>query len=235
MNWKESLNEKDFSIFLSIAIIITISTVFITAEDAASINGFQFNIKTVDGAIKGEDGIIITSNEAAATAHLKYCTIIHCEKVEDNLYRAISDSTTFANATPLATGEIYIAIHSASSNVADVATYPNVLQKNTAVNVKSGMYFVLTGIDVATKTTADGIATVYDTYPDVTPPIIDNGIMGTEVTIPSYKLDVVAPATYKAGATIIAKITIKDIATTSGITLIHFFLYYDKVTSKNSC
>lgn len=152
--------KKFLATVLSVILIATISSMFVSAIENDP-EGFQFDILEVDKAIQPEKGLILTSAQALADSKTGWSIVIHCEKVEENVYKVVE-----APATPTGTvmsftfkeGDIVIAIHSATSKVEDAATYPNVTQKLAALNVTSGMYFKLVGIDLTAKTATNGKA-----------------------------------------------------------------------------
>ena len=81
--------KKFLSIFMSLILIGTMSSFLISADEPTDIeiNGYAFDIDYVDGRIKGEDAVVITTTAAAQTANLTYATYFICEKVEDELYK----------------------------------------------------------------------------------------------------------------------------------------------------
>ena len=147
-------------IFLLVLVLIfSLSVISVSAENDP--DGFVFDIQEVDTTIGGEDSVIFTSADAVANGNLKWAVSIHCEKVEDNLYRAKADAYSPTGEFPVfefEDGDIVIGIHSSSSNPAFVDEYPNVVQKATALNVTEGMYFLLVGIDLDSGAVSDGKA-----------------------------------------------------------------------------
>lgn len=221
--------KKALIYFLILLIIGTMSIVITTAqEDETDIDGFVFNIAAVDDEITAESGLILTSEDALANSMTGWSILIHCSKVENNLYVAKADVIEPEGEVPelsFEQGDIVIAIHSASSDMSEVDLYPNVPQKLAALQVKAGMYFILNNIDLSEKTSNNGTATLSLEPPDNELP--DDDPMGEMVEDPGYKLDVTVEETYTPGQTLNVTITMKNIVPETGIGLIHLFLYYD--------
>ena len=157
--------KKFLSIFMSLILIGTMSSFLISADEPTDIeiNGYAFDIDYVDGRIKGEDAVVITTTAAAQTANLTYATYFICEKVEDELYKVKADAKAgCADPTviSLGTDEIVVGIHSDGSENA-----LNLEQKRAAALVKKDMYITLSGIDLVAKTVTEGKATVSKTDP----------------------------------------------------------------------
>ena len=241
--------KKFLAVLLSLVLVSTMSAIFVMAEDVVVEpieDGFVFNILAVDTQITGEKGLVLTSAEALAASSTGWTVLIHCEKVEDNLYKAKADAIVPDGNLKTLTFEendIVIGIHSASSKPEDINSCPNQPQKVAALKVKTGMYITLEGIDLTAKTATDATATVNLTDPRATESdesIVDESIdessievpdytdiTGELVANPSYLLEVTAPATYVPGDTINVTITLKNVVPAGGISLIEFLLYYD--------
>lgn len=220
--------KKALILILSLILISTTALVFTSAQ-TEEIDGFEFNIAAIDGSIAGEDGVIVTNQAGLATANLSWAISIHCEKVENNLYRAKADAIQGAGAAPdvtMATDDIVIGIHSSTSDVSQATEYPNVYSKLAALEVKAGMYFTLENIDLTAKTSTNGKAILSVTDPRVED-TSSNDLMGDPVDNPGYVLDVAVEATYTTGQTLNVTITMRDIVPTTGIGLISLKLYYD--------
>jgi hypothetical protein len=162
--------KKILLLLITALFIVSVSSVFVSAEEINP-DGFKFNIDKINASIAGEDGMIITKQEAIEKANLKWPIVIVCEKVSDNVYKAKSDAikpTGTAPSLTLNANEIIIAIHSNTSDIAQKDQYKNVEQKVAAMNVKAGMYFKLEGIDVAAGTVTNGTATCSTKKPDGT-------------------------------------------------------------------
>ena len=153
--------KKIMALALTALLVFSIFGILATAEETAET--YEFNILAVDAKITAESGLIITSEEALATSGTGWTVIIPCSKVEDNKYVAKTDSIA-PNGTvqtiEMEEGDIIIAIHSSSSDVTLIDTYPNCEQKVAAEKVKAGSTFVLEGIDLVAKTSTDGKAIV---------------------------------------------------------------------------
>ncbi len=216
---------------LAILLIIVFTAalcVNVAAQDE-DLNGYEFNILAVDEMITAENGLILTSESTLANSGTGWSILIHCAKVSGNVYTVKADPVEPTGTIPslsFASGDIVIAIHSSTSNPDLVGTYPNVYQKINALKVKAGMYITLKNIDLAAKTSNNGKAVVSTTKPDSgTKDYTD--LMGEMVENPQYKLDVTAPATYLPGETLNVTITLKNVVPESGLSMVHFYLYYD--------
>lgn len=153
--------KKIATIVLSALLIFSLASIFASAENTVNPDGFRFDIKAINGSISGEDGIIITSQDAIANANLKWPVIIICEKVSDGVYKVKQDPIVPLGTVPEITlnqNEIIIAIHSSTSDLSMKDTYKNVEQKLAALNVKAGMYFTFEGIDLVNGTCENGVA-----------------------------------------------------------------------------
>lgn len=153
--------KKIATIVLSALLIFSLASIFASAENTVNPDGFRFDIKAINGSISGEDGIIITSQDAIANANLKWPVVIICEKVSDGVYKVKQDPIVPKGTVPEITlnqNEIIIAIHSSSSDLSTKDTYKNVEQKLAALNVKAGMYFTFEGIDLVNGTCENGVA-----------------------------------------------------------------------------
>lgn len=198
------------------------------AAQTEDINGYEFNILAVDQRITPESGLILTSSSALQNSGVGWSILIHCAKEFENVYVVKADPVEPTGTIPsisFAPGDIVIAIHSSTSNPDLASTYPNVYQKINALKVKAGMYITLKNIDLAAKTSTNGKAVVSTTKPEE--PKDYNDLMGEMVENPQYKLDVTAPAHYVPGETLEVTITLKNVVPESGLSLIHFYLYYD--------
>lgn len=225
---KEKGNEMK-RILAILLIIVFMAAICVNATAQEDLNGYEFNILAVDQMITAESGLILTSSGALESSGTGWSILIHCGKVSDNVYIVKADPVEPTGTIPnftFASGDIVIAIHSSTSNPDLVDTYPNVYQKINALKVKAGMYITLKNIDLTAKTANNGKAVVSTTNPgggakDYT------DLMGEMVDNPQYKLDVTAPATYLPGETLDVTITLKNVVPESGLSLIHFYLYYD--------
>ncbi|HAN20523.1 MAG: hypothetical protein A2Y15_04195 [Clostridiales bacterium GWF2_36_10] len=226
---------KKIIIFMLILLLISTTSIFFVTAQEESIDGFAFNILAVDTTITAENGLILTSETALSESGVGWSILIHCEKADNNLYIAKADAVIPTGTIPsisFSPNDIVIAIHSSTSNVAQESEYPNVHQKLAAMQVKAGMYFTLNNIDLTAKTSTNGTAVVSLTDPrgeasEVSEVPEFNDIMGDLVENPGYKLDVTAPEFYNVGETVNVTITMKNIVPTTGIGLIHLYLYYD--------
>jgi len=205
---------KKILLLLVIAlVVVSVSSVFVSAEDnTINPDGFKFNIDKINASIAGEDGMIITKQEAIEKANLKWPIVIVCEKVSDNVYKAKSDAiktTGTAPALTLNANEIIIAIHSNTSDIKQKDQYKNVEQKVAAMNVKAGMYFKLEGIDVAAGTVTNGTATCSTKKPD--------GTTATSSTVTSSAAtsSAVASSTAASSAAASSSVATSSTATTS--------------------
>ena len=152
--------KKFLSVLLSLMLISTMSTLFVIAEDI-DVDGYEFDIDYVDGAIAGEDGVVVTNEDSMKTANLRWTINIICELVEGNVYVVKEDAIQGDGNVPeyaLEDGDIIIGIHSDGSENA-----LNLEQKRAALLVKKDMQITLSGIDLVAKTVTNGKATVADT------------------------------------------------------------------------
>ncbi|HAN21848.1 MAG TPA: hypothetical protein DCP51_09295, partial [Clostridiales bacterium] len=187
--------KKFLAVLLSLVLVSTMSAIFVMAEDVVVEpieDGFVFNILAVDTQITGEKGLVLTSAEALAASSTGWTVLIHCEKVEDNLYKAKADAIVPDGNLKTLTFEendIVIGIHSASSKPEDINSCPNQPQKVAALKVKTGMYITLEGIDLTAKTATDATATVNLTDPRATESdesIVDESIDESSIEVPDY-------------------------------------------------
>lgn len=218
--------KKKLIILLIACLIAAIGVNAAAQED--DLDGYEFNILAVDQMITAESGLILTSASALQNSGVGWSVLIHCGKESGNVYVVKQDVIEPTGTIPnisFAPGDIVIAIHSSTSNPDLADTYPNVFQKLNALKVKSGMYITLKNIDLAAKTASNGKAVVSMTKPEA--PKDYNDLMGEMVEDPQYKLDVTAPAHYVPGQTLDVTITLKNVVPESGLSLIHFYLYYD--------
>ncbi|HAN21720.1 MAG: hypothetical protein A2Y15_00545 [Clostridiales bacterium GWF2_36_10] len=129
---------------------------------------FVFDIHSIDKIMMADSGMIITSASAYETSSTSWSTLIHCQKIEDNLYIVKSDAIYTVGIMPtinFAPDDIVIAIHSMTSNPKEANNYPNVIQKIASLKVKTGMYFSLDGIDLTEKISTNGTAMVTTSDP----------------------------------------------------------------------
>jgi len=218
--------KKKLIILLIACLIAAIGVNAAAQED--DLDGYEFNILAVDQMITAESGLILTSASALQNSGVGWSVLIHCGKESGNVFVVKQDVIEPTGTIPnisFAPGDIVIAIHSSTSNPDLADTYPNVFQKLNALKVKSGMYITLKNIDLAAKTASNGKAVVSMTKPEA--PKDYNDLMGEMVEDPQYKLDVTAPAHYVPGQTLDVTITLKNVVPESGLSLIHFYLYYD--------
>jgi len=153
--------KKLLTLVMTAALILTLSSIFASAADTIDPDGYKFDIKTINGKVENEIGIIITSQDAIASANLNWPVIIICEKVSNNVYKVKQDPILPKGTAPSLTlnkDEIIIAIHSSSSDITQKEQYKNVEQKVAASNVKPGMYFTFEGIDLEKGTVNNGKA-----------------------------------------------------------------------------
>lgn len=165
--------KKFLAIILTLALAVSMSAIFVSAEETSEpvADGFKFEIKGVNTSLAGEDGIIVTSKSALDKANFTWPIVIHCSKVEGNVYIVKADAF-FANdkliTVKLEEGDILIGIHSSSSKMEEVIKFKNVPQKIAASKVKAGMYIELVGIDLETGKVIDGKAICTITKPEKT-------------------------------------------------------------------
>ncbi len=132
--------------------------------------GYCFDIDDVNGTITGEDATIITTNEALANVGSKWAIWFTAEELDDSgIYRVHTDGTAMGGTIPAITlleGEIFVAIHSATSNPDQASQYPNWEDKVAALAVKSGDCLAFDGIDLDAGTCENGRMLVVE-YEDV--------------------------------------------------------------------
>lgn len=86
---------------------------------------------------------------------MKWSVNIVLDKVADGLYKAAGDAVPGSGSDPditLKEGQIILAVHSSTSDPAQIDEYPNVYGKLNAMAIKAGMYIQLSGVDL----TVDG-------------------------------------------------------------------------------
>ena len=131
-----------------------------TMEDAY---GYAISIDDINGTIGGEDATILTDGSLIGNIGL-WSRYFIAEKSSDNVYvvaTAVTCPAGTAPATPdLSGGKILVAVHSASSNPADDATYGNWHDYIATAAIKVGDIITLSGIDLAAGTCTNGTITV---------------------------------------------------------------------------
>ena len=122
--------------------------------------GYCFDIDDINGTITGEDATIITNNEALANIGSKWAIWFVASELDDSeIYEVITNGAAMGGNIPAITlleGEIFVAIHSASSNPNDAAQYDNWEDKVAALAVKSGDCLAFDGIDLNAGTCVNG-------------------------------------------------------------------------------
>ena len=86
---------------------------------------------------------------------MKWSVNIVLDKVADGLYKAAGDAVPGSGSDPditLEEGQIILAVHSSTSDPAQIDEYPNVYGKLNAAAIKAGMFIQLSGVDL----TVDG-------------------------------------------------------------------------------
>lgn len=150
--------KKFLAVLMSIVLVGTMSALFVTADEASTVeDGYVFNIHNVDTTVAAEKGLILTTQETYDNSKAGYSTLILCEVVKDNLYKAkkveIGGKAELPKLT-LEKNDIVISIHSDSKAA-------NKDQKAAAMKVKEGMFFTLKNIDLSKAgAVTDGTATV---------------------------------------------------------------------------
>ncbi|HBL85090.1 MAG: hypothetical protein A2Y17_11460 [Clostridiales bacterium GWF2_38_85] len=150
-------------IALAISALLIFTTLGILAVAEGEPETFEFDILAVDTTITAENGLILTSEDALAASSTGWTVIIPCSKVGDNKYVAKTAAiapTGTVQTIEMEEGDIIIAIHSSTSDVTQIDTYPNCEQKVAAEKVTAGSTFELVGIDLTAKTSTDGKAIV---------------------------------------------------------------------------
>ena len=142
--------KKTLSVLLAALLLCSLCVIFAAAEDVNP-DGYAFNIDSVNVAVAGEKTTIITKQD------LKWSVNIVLDKVADGLYKAAGDAVPGSGSDPditLKEGQIILAVHSSTSDPAQIDEYPNVYGKLNAMAIKAGMYIQLGGgIDL----TVDGV------------------------------------------------------------------------------
>ncbi len=142
------------------SLALTVFAADVTKETAV---GYVFKIDDINGAVTGEDSTIVTDSDALAKSGSKWAIWFLAEKVEDNVYKAISNGTAMGGTLPVVAMEddqIIVIVHSASSDPEQEAEYPNWEAKVSALAVKIDDYLILDGIDLVAKTSINGTITV---------------------------------------------------------------------------
>ena len=148
--------KKTLSVLLAALLLCSLCVIFAAAEDVNP-DGYAFNIDSVNVAVAGEKTTIITKQDLIPTANMKWSVNIVLDKVADGLYKAAGDAVPGSGSDPditLKEGQIILAVHSSTSDPAQIDEYPNVYGKLNAMAIKAGMYIQLGGgIDL----TVDGV------------------------------------------------------------------------------
>ncbi len=122
--------------------------------------GYCFDIDDINGTITGEDATIITNNEALANIGSKWAIWFVASELDDSqIYKVITNGAAMGGNIPTITlleGEIFVAIHSASSNPNDAEQYDNWEDKVAALAVKGGDCLAFDGIDLDAGTCVNG-------------------------------------------------------------------------------
>ncbi len=136
--------KKIVSLVLAVMLAAMCCSVFVAAEDI-----YTFHVDGINRAHAGEDNFISNSNDALANANTKWAITIHLKHVEGNVYEAVVDAIVGKGESApitLGEGEIAFSVHSSTSNVDEIDQYPNVNDKNAALEIKAGTYFVFNGV-----------------------------------------------------------------------------------------
>ena len=148
--------KKTLSVLLAALLLCSLCAIFAAAEDVNP-DGYAFNIDSVNVAVAGEKTTIITKQDLIPTANMKWSVNIVLDKVADGLYKAAGDAVPGSGSDPditLKEGQIILAVHSSTSDPAQIDEYPNVYGKLNAMAIKAGMYIQHGGgIDL----TVDGV------------------------------------------------------------------------------
>ena len=146
--------KKTLSVLLAALLLCSLCVIFAAAEDVNP-DGYAFNIDSVNVAVAGEKTTIITKQDLIPTANMKWSVNIVLDKVADGLYKAAGDAVPGSGSDPditLEEGQIILAVHSSTSDPAQIDEYPNVYGKLNAAALKAGMFIQLSGVDL----TVDG-------------------------------------------------------------------------------
>lgn len=146
--------KKTLSVLLAALLLCSLCVIFAAAEDVNP-DGYAFNIDSVNVAVAGEKTTIITKQDLIPTANMKWSVNIVLDKVADGLYKAAGDAVPGSGSDPditLEEGQIILAVHSSTSDPAQIDEYPNVYGKLNAAAIKAGMFIQLSGVDL----TVDG-------------------------------------------------------------------------------
>lgn len=161
--------KKLLTLLFATMLVLSVFSILVSAEDTINPDGYKFDIKGINGTITGEDGIIITKQDAIESANLKWPIIIICQKVSDGVYKVKQAPINPKGNVPSITlqkDEIIIAIHSSSSDLTQKDKFKNVEQKVAAEKVQAGMYFTFEGIDLENGTCNNGKAVCSAKAPD---------------------------------------------------------------------
>lgn len=142
---------KKFAAFLfALTLFVTMTVAPMAAEYTIGADGnavydtaigYVFDIDDVNGAIEGEDATVITNNESLAKIGSKWAIWFLAEKEAGDIYRVITNGTAMGGDVPSVTlkeDQIFVAVHSSSSNPNDAAKFPNWEDKVAALAVKAG-------------------------------------------------------------------------------------------------
>lgn len=146
--------KKTLSVLLAALLLCSLCVIFAAAEDVNP-DGYAFNIDSVNVAVAGEKTTIITKQDLIPSANMKWSVNIVLDKVADGLYKAAGDAVPGSGSDPditLEEGQIILAVHSSTSDPAQIDEYPNVYGKLNAAAIKAGMFIQLSGVDL----TVDG-------------------------------------------------------------------------------
>ena len=146
--------KKTLSVLLAALLLCSLCAIFAAAEDVNP-DGYAFKVDTVNIAVAGEKTTIITKQDLIPSANMKWSVNIVLDKVADGLYKAAGDAVPGSGSDPditLEEGQIILAVHSSTSDPAQIDEYPNVYGKLNAAAIKAGMFIQLSGVDL----TVDG-------------------------------------------------------------------------------
>ncbi|MGM9610743.1 MAG: hypothetical protein ACI3ZE_03845 [Candidatus Woodwardiibium sp.] len=146
--------KKTLSVLLAALLLCSLCVIFAAAEDVNP-DGYAFKVDTVNIAVAGEKTTIITKQDLIPSANMKWSVNIVLDKVADGLYKAAGDAVPGSGSDPditLEEGQIILAVHSSTSDPAQIDEYPNVYGKLNAAAIKAGMFIQLSGVDL----TVDG-------------------------------------------------------------------------------
>ena len=124
--------------------------------------GYEFDIQSVNGKIGGEDGTVITGEEAFGKCNPDWAIVVVLKKVDDKfeVVKVVPTPGSAAGANVEWTDDtVVMVIHSASSVYED-AKYTNWQGKVVALALQPGDIISFSGIDLTEGTASDAKATV---------------------------------------------------------------------------